>query len=136
MQKTCWAITHKNMLIVAVLSPNWIPGDKFWYRVLTPTGSEFILVDPAKGTKLLHSIMINWLRHFQQQAEEHLRGQCYHFKLSVIRQMANRSFLMQIENNGTMICRQEQLTTDTTINNDHAKRAGWFQRQKYRSFIS
>src|SRR5215204_3736470 len=33
------------------VSPNWIPGDKFWYRVLTQTGSEFILVDPAKGTK-------------------------------------------------------------------------------------
>ena len=31
--------------------PNWLPGDKFWYRVLTPNGSEFILVDPAKGTK-------------------------------------------------------------------------------------
>ena len=31
--------------------PNWLPGDKFWYRVLTPTGGEFILVDPAKGTK-------------------------------------------------------------------------------------
>jgi dipeptidyl aminopeptidase/acylaminoacyl peptidase len=33
------------------VSPNWLPGDKFWYRVLTPGGSEFILVDPAKGTK-------------------------------------------------------------------------------------
>jgi len=33
------------------VAPNWLPGDKFWYRVLTPTGSEFILVDPAKGTK-------------------------------------------------------------------------------------
>src|SRR4026209_2944103 len=33
------------------VSPNWLPGDKFWYRVLTSTGSEFILVDPAKGTK-------------------------------------------------------------------------------------
>lgn len=31
--------------------PNWIPGDKFWYRVLTPTGSEFVLVDAAKGTR-------------------------------------------------------------------------------------
>jgi len=31
--------------------PNWLPGDKFWYRVLTPQGSEFILVDPAKGTR-------------------------------------------------------------------------------------
>ena len=33
------------------VSPNWLPGDKFWYRVLTSTGSEFVLVDPAKGTK-------------------------------------------------------------------------------------
>ena len=24
--------------------PNWMPGDKFWYRVLTPSGSEFVLV--------------------------------------------------------------------------------------------
>jgi dipeptidyl aminopeptidase/acylaminoacyl peptidase len=31
--------------------PNWIPGDKFWYRVLTPAGSEFVLVDAAKGTR-------------------------------------------------------------------------------------
>jgi dipeptidyl aminopeptidase/acylaminoacyl peptidase len=33
------------------VNPNWLPGDKFWYRVLTPQGSEFILVDPVKGTK-------------------------------------------------------------------------------------
>src|SRR6187551_3891789 len=31
--------------------PNWMPGDKFWYRVLTPSGSEFVLVDPVKGTR-------------------------------------------------------------------------------------
>src|SRR5688572_1065438 len=35
----------------AGVAANWLPGDKFWYRVLTPAGSEFILVDPAKGTK-------------------------------------------------------------------------------------
>lgn len=28
--------------------PNWLPGDRFWYRNLTPTGFEFVLVDPAK----------------------------------------------------------------------------------------
>src|SRR5678810_233165 len=33
------------------VNPNWIPGDKFWYRVLTPTGSEFVLVDAVKGTR-------------------------------------------------------------------------------------
>ncbi|HEV3325404.1 MAG TPA: DPP IV N-terminal domain-containing protein, partial [Puia sp.] len=31
--------------------PNWLPGDRFWYRVLTAKGSEFILVNPAKGTR-------------------------------------------------------------------------------------
>jgi len=32
--------------------PNWLPGDRFWYRILTAKGSEFILVDPAKGTRV------------------------------------------------------------------------------------
>ncbi|MVN21434.1 S9 family peptidase [Mucilaginibacter arboris] len=31
--------------------PNWLQADRFWYRVLTPQGSEFILVDPAKKTR-------------------------------------------------------------------------------------
>jgi dipeptidyl aminopeptidase/acylaminoacyl peptidase len=31
--------------------PTWLPDGRFTYRVLTPTGSEFILVDPAKGTR-------------------------------------------------------------------------------------
>jgi len=31
--------------------PNWITGDRLWYRVLTAQGSEFILVNPAKGTR-------------------------------------------------------------------------------------
>lgn len=36
-------------------SPNWLPGDKFWYRVLTAQGSEFVLVNPAKGTRIADS---------------------------------------------------------------------------------
>jgi len=32
-------------------NPGWLAGDKFWYRVLTAKGSEFILVNPAKGTR-------------------------------------------------------------------------------------
>jgi len=31
--------------------PNWLDGDRFWYRVTRETGAEFILVDPEKGTK-------------------------------------------------------------------------------------
>jgi dipeptidyl aminopeptidase/acylaminoacyl peptidase len=29
---------------------NWLPDERFWYRITTPEGSEFILVDPVKGT--------------------------------------------------------------------------------------
>jgi dipeptidyl aminopeptidase/acylaminoacyl peptidase len=35
--------------------PNWLPGDRLWYRVLTAQGSEFILVNPAKGTRTADS---------------------------------------------------------------------------------
>jgi dienelactone hydrolase len=31
--------------------PNWLSGDRFWYRVLNAQGSAFILVNPAKGTR-------------------------------------------------------------------------------------
>lgn len=31
--------------------PNWLPDDRFWYRVLTAQGSEFILVDPVRKTR-------------------------------------------------------------------------------------
>jgi len=31
--------------------PTWMPDDRFWYRVTTADGSEFLLVDPAKGTR-------------------------------------------------------------------------------------
>ncbi len=34
----------------AVVRPNWLPGDKFWFRDLNAHGSEFILIDPAKKT--------------------------------------------------------------------------------------
>ena len=31
--------------------PNWLAGDRFWYRDLNASGSEFILVDPARKTR-------------------------------------------------------------------------------------
>jgi dipeptidyl aminopeptidase/acylaminoacyl peptidase len=34
-------------------APNWISGDRFWYRTLTPKGSEFVLIDPVKKTKTM-----------------------------------------------------------------------------------
>src|SRR5436190_2906730 len=31
--------------------PNWLPDERFWYRVTTAEGAEFVLIDPAKGTR-------------------------------------------------------------------------------------
>ncbi len=31
--------------------PTWLPDERFWFRDQTPTGTELILVDPAKGTR-------------------------------------------------------------------------------------
>src|SRR5882762_7973910 len=31
--------------------PNWTPDDHFWYRITTSDGSEFLRVDPSKGTR-------------------------------------------------------------------------------------
>lgn len=42
---TAALIDHENVNAV------WFDGDKFWYRVLTAKGSEFIMVDPAKKTR-------------------------------------------------------------------------------------
>lgn len=35
----------------AGVRPNWLDNDRFWYRNAIPGGSEFLLVDPARGTK-------------------------------------------------------------------------------------
>ena len=35
----------------ASVQPNWLAGDRFWYRNTTPGGTEFILADPAAGTR-------------------------------------------------------------------------------------
>ncbi len=29
----------------------WLPDERFWYRVTTPAGADYIVVDPAKGTR-------------------------------------------------------------------------------------
>jgi dipeptidyl aminopeptidase/acylaminoacyl peptidase len=32
--------------------PNWLPDGRFWYRTTTPAGAEFVLVDPARRTRV------------------------------------------------------------------------------------
>ena len=31
--------------------PNWLEDERFWYRITTDRGDEFILIDPADGTR-------------------------------------------------------------------------------------
>ncbi len=33
------------------VNPNFLPDGRFWYRVLTPTGMEFVLIDPKDGSR-------------------------------------------------------------------------------------
>ncbi len=31
--------------------PTWLPDERFWYRITNAEGSEFVLVDPARGAR-------------------------------------------------------------------------------------
>ena len=35
----------------AGVRPTWLPDDRFWYRVTTAQGHEFVLVDPTRGVR-------------------------------------------------------------------------------------
>jgi dipeptidyl-peptidase 4 len=35
----------------AEVQPQWLPGERFWYRNRIPEGHEFVVVDPARGTR-------------------------------------------------------------------------------------
>jgi dipeptidyl-peptidase-4 len=39
------------LVLRAGVRPNWLADDRFWYRVTTENGTEFFLVDPARGTR-------------------------------------------------------------------------------------
>ena len=45
------AASTNGLVVGATVQPNWLPGDRFWYRNAVPGGAEFILVDPAAGTR-------------------------------------------------------------------------------------
>jgi Dipeptidyl aminopeptidases/acylaminoacyl-peptidases len=35
----------------AGVRPVWLPDGRFWYQVLTPTGAEYVLINPADGSR-------------------------------------------------------------------------------------
>ena len=39
------------LILNAPSRPVWLTDDRFWYRVTTERGTEFIVVDPARGTR-------------------------------------------------------------------------------------
>ncbi len=39
------------LVLRAGVTPNWLPDERFWYRVTTERGTEFILVDPSGGAR-------------------------------------------------------------------------------------
>ena len=40
------------LVVRSGVRPNWLPDDRFWYRVTTAEGAEFVLVDPVKLTRV------------------------------------------------------------------------------------
>ena len=46
------------------VKPNWLPGDRFWYRVLTAQGSEFVLLILHVVSGFLRLTSQKWLQLF------------------------------------------------------------------------
>ena len=40
------------LVLRAGVRPNWLADGRFWYRITTENGAEFLLVDPVKGTRV------------------------------------------------------------------------------------
>ena len=39
------------LVVGGTVVPNWLPDERFWYRDSTATGTNFVLIDPAKRTR-------------------------------------------------------------------------------------
>ena len=39
------------LVLRAGVRPTWLPDERFWYRIATENGNEFVLIDPARGTR-------------------------------------------------------------------------------------
>ena len=41
------------MVVGGVVAANWLPNDRFWYRATTAGGTQIVLVDPARKTRVV-----------------------------------------------------------------------------------
>ena len=47
-----WLGYNVNSLVYrASVKPNWLADGRFWYQVLTPTGIEYVLINPSDGSR-------------------------------------------------------------------------------------
>jgi dipeptidyl aminopeptidase/acylaminoacyl peptidase len=42
---------NTNPLVYRTVRATWLPDNRFWYRLTTAKGDEFVMVDPARGTR-------------------------------------------------------------------------------------
>ena len=51
MRKNFWATNTNGLMLHGSVNANWLPDERMWYREAAGDTSEFILVDPARGTR-------------------------------------------------------------------------------------
>ena len=111
----------------AGVAPNWLPGDKFWYRVLTPTGSEFILVDPAKGTKTAAFDHEKLAAALSAASGRTFKGSMLPFQ-TINYSLDGKAIIFNADRKQWRYDLQTgTVTTDTTINNNMQRGQGGFR---------
>jgi dipeptidyl aminopeptidase/acylaminoacyl peptidase len=107
---------------------NWLPGDKFWYRVLTPSGSEFVLVDAVKGTRTVAFDHDKLAASLSSATNKKYTGSMLPFQ--VINYSADgRSFTFRTDGKQWKYDLQNSsLVADTTKLLENAQRSGGFGR--------
>ncbi|MBK7873570.1 MAG: DPP IV N-terminal domain-containing protein [Saprospiraceae bacterium] len=50
--------------------PTWLPDGRFWYRVYTASGSEYVLINPADGSRTVNTDLQKLVPGAQSSSEE------------------------------------------------------------------
>ena len=106
--------------------PNWLPDGRFWYRVLTADGSEFVLINPADGSRKTAADLKTLLGDVKQNAGA---GGFQRRPLEVVSPDGTKAAYIRNWNlwmRDTASGKETQLTTDGVENFGYATdNAGW-----------
>lgn len=109
-------LTNADQLVdYGSVRPNWLPGDRFWYRNLIARGGEFILVDPVKGTR---TVVFDQQKLADQLSKTTGKAyEAYKLPFQTINPSSDKqSVAFQVGTNRWRYNPQRnQLTTDTTL---------------------